>query len=214
MRLLVAAAFVFGACHHDAPPPAEPAGTPPLPPASGTPIGYLIDDARELKLDDNQVTKLRDIDTGLAAQLEVIDAQTRAATAPADDSSATPAPTRRRSSRWRPSRRHGRRWHGRWRDAEWRRRLEWTPSQACRHGLRQPDRWLRRARTGSPTSDRPMSAMRCNARSRSSIPHSRTPRARCSPPTMSISTSARRRSSKVPAKAMATAIRRRSPRSV
>ena len=78
------ALLVVAACsHHDAPAPVEPAGTPPLPPASGTPIGYLIDDATELHLTDDQVTKLRDIDTSLAAELEVIDSQVRQANRPA-----------------------------------------------------------------------------------------------------------------------------------
>src|SRR5579862_9616528 len=78
------ALLVVAACsHHDAPAPVEPAGTTPLPPASGTPIGYLIDDASELHLTDDQVTKLRDIDTSLAAELEVIDSQVRQANRPA-----------------------------------------------------------------------------------------------------------------------------------
>jgi hypothetical protein len=74
----------IGACHHDAT-PVEPAGTPPLPPSSGTPIGYLVDEAAALHLDDAQVAKLREIDTSLAADLEAIDAQTRSANRPAPD---------------------------------------------------------------------------------------------------------------------------------
>ncbi|MEO6775528.1 MAG: hypothetical protein ABI467_21385 [Kofleriaceae bacterium] len=81
-----------GACHHepDAVVPDDPSAQPPLPPASGTPIGFLIDDATELHLRDDQVAKLRDIDSSLAAQLEVIDSQTRAANKPAEEA-ATPA---------------------------------------------------------------------------------------------------------------------------
>ncbi|HEX7703813.1 MAG TPA: hypothetical protein VF403_23895, partial [Kofleriaceae bacterium] len=77
-RLILALLIVVGACHHDPAPaaPADPTDKPPLPPASGTPIGYLIDDAGELKLSDDQVAKLRDIDTSLAADLEKIDAAT------------------------------------------------------------------------------------------------------------------------------------------
>jgi hypothetical protein len=91
MRHAFLIALVIGACHHDAPAPAEPAGTPPLPPASGTPIGFLIDDASELHLRDDQVAKLRDIDTSLAAELEALDAKTRAASRPSEpDPSAAP----------------------------------------------------------------------------------------------------------------------------
>jgi hypothetical protein len=84
--------LLIGACHHD-PAPAEPRDKPPLPPASGTPIGFLIDDAGELKLSDVQVAKLRDLDTSLAAELEAIDAQTRQAIKPAEEASATPPPS-------------------------------------------------------------------------------------------------------------------------
>lgn len=90
--------MLLGACHHDPTPaaPADPADKPPLPPASGTPIGFLIDDAGDLKLRDDQVAKLREIDTSLAARLEVIDAQTRSANKPAEEAqSAAPAGGRR-----------------------------------------------------------------------------------------------------------------------
>lgn len=82
------------ACHHDPAPatPADPSDKPPLPPASGTPIGFLIDGAGDLHLRDDQVAKLREIDTSLAAQLEVIDSQTRAANKPAEEA-ASPAPS-------------------------------------------------------------------------------------------------------------------------
>ncbi|MEO8840102.1 MAG: hypothetical protein ABI591_17785 [Kofleriaceae bacterium] len=95
-RLILALVLVVGACHHDPAPaaPSDPADKPPLPPASGTPIGFLIDDAGELKLSDDQVAKLRDIDTSLAADLEKIDAATRSANRPADsDPSAAPPPS-------------------------------------------------------------------------------------------------------------------------
>jgi hypothetical protein len=86
--------MLLGACHHDPAPaaPADPADKPPLPPASGTPIGFIIDDAGDLKLRDDQVAKLREIDTSLAARLEVIDSQTRAANKPAEEA-ASPAPS-------------------------------------------------------------------------------------------------------------------------
>jgi len=66
------------ACHHDAPAPKlEPGETQPLPPSSGTPIGYLVDAAGDLKLTDDQVGKLKDLDDALAARLESIDSQLR-----------------------------------------------------------------------------------------------------------------------------------------
>jgi hypothetical protein len=93
-RLILVLLIVVGACHHDPAPaaPADPTDKPPLPPASGTPIGYLIDDAGELRLSDDQVAKLRDIDTSLAADLEKIDAATRSANRPADSDQAAAPP--------------------------------------------------------------------------------------------------------------------------
>ena len=46
----------------------EPGGPVPLPPASGTAIGYLIDAQGDLKLRDDQLTKLHQIDDSLAAR--------------------------------------------------------------------------------------------------------------------------------------------------
>lgn len=66
------------ACGHDAKPAVvQPDDHPPLPPASGTPIGYLVDDAAELKLSDAQLAKLKGIDEDLAAKLEALDAGAR-----------------------------------------------------------------------------------------------------------------------------------------
>ena len=50
--------FAVTGCHHD-PVPAhpQPGELPPLPPASGTPIGYLIDSATDLKLRDDQLKR-------------------------------------------------------------------------------------------------------------------------------------------------------------
>ena len=75
-------ALLFAACGgSSAPAPHDPADRPPLPPASGTPIGYLID-AGELKLSDDQVAKLKVIDDDLATKLAHIDGVQRAASEP------------------------------------------------------------------------------------------------------------------------------------
>ena len=93
--------LALAACHHD-PAPAPPAAeTAPLPPASGTPIGYLIDDATALQLTDDQLAQLHQIDTALASELETIDAKLRTANKPADAASSEPT---------QPMGRHGR--HG------------------------------------------------------------------------------------------------------
>jgi hypothetical protein len=65
------------ACSHEAKPTAQPDDHPPLPPASGTPIGYLIDDAGELALRDDQLTQLKAIDGDLSDRLAVLDSQQR-----------------------------------------------------------------------------------------------------------------------------------------
>jgi hypothetical protein len=73
-------ALLFAACGgSSSPAPQAPADKPPLPPASGTPIGYLIDDASELHLRDDQLAQLRQLDTQLAADLDAIDTHLRAA---------------------------------------------------------------------------------------------------------------------------------------
>jgi len=61
------------ACRHEAAQVVvQPDEHPPLP--SATPIGYLIDDAGELKLRDDQLDQLRTLDTNLAAELDALDA--------------------------------------------------------------------------------------------------------------------------------------------
>ena len=66
-------------CSHDTKPVVQPDDHPPLPPASGTPIGYLVDDAGELKLTDDQLTRLKAIDEELAAKLATLDTELRGA---------------------------------------------------------------------------------------------------------------------------------------
>lgn len=53
--------------------PATPVEPQPLPPASGTIIGILIDDAAQLGLRDDQLGALREIDSGLAARNAELD---------------------------------------------------------------------------------------------------------------------------------------------
>ena len=79
MRFLVFALALFAAsCHRE---PAtehpKPEDLPPLPPASGTPVGYILDARGDLKLRDDQVKKLTDIDQSLAARDAEIDTQLR-----------------------------------------------------------------------------------------------------------------------------------------
>ena len=75
MKYLLLALLI--ACSHDAKPAAQAQDPPPLPAASGTPIGYLIDSATGLSLSDDQLTKLRAIDARLSAELDAIDKQTQ-----------------------------------------------------------------------------------------------------------------------------------------
>jgi len=77
LRIALALALVV-ACHHD-PEPAklEPGEVAPLPSASGTPIGFLLDERIKLHLTDDQVLQLRQIDTSLAADLDKIDSRMR-----------------------------------------------------------------------------------------------------------------------------------------
>jgi len=94
VRVALALALASSACHHDAPAPKTASDeVPPLPPSSGTPIGYLVDASGQLHLTDDQLGKLRDIDTGLAAELEQLDAQSRSANKP-QNPDASQAPMR------------------------------------------------------------------------------------------------------------------------
>jgi hypothetical protein len=67
-------------CSHEArpaQPAAPPDDRPPLPPTSGTPIGHLVDDAGELKLTDDQLSKLKAFNDELADQLAADDTEMR-----------------------------------------------------------------------------------------------------------------------------------------
>lgn len=77
--MVVAAAAgsaVAPGCGHEARPAVQPAEPPPLPPASGSPIGYLFDDGR-LQLSDDQLTRLKAIDADLAIELSYLDSVLR-----------------------------------------------------------------------------------------------------------------------------------------
>jgi len=86
---LALAAATALACHHDSDPPPhlEPGEVQPLPPSSGTPVGYLVDNATDLKLSDSQLDKLKQIDSVLANQLDEIETQMRSYSAPPPQSS-------------------------------------------------------------------------------------------------------------------------------
>ena len=58
---------------------------PPLPPASGTAIGYLVDSSTQLKLDETQLKKLKEIDESLAARNDALDTQLRAIERPDEE---------------------------------------------------------------------------------------------------------------------------------
>ena len=85
--LLVAG--LLGGCPHRDPTPMKPKDgeLPPLPPASGTAVGYLVDSATQLKLRDEQLTKLKEIDASLSARNDSIDTQLRVIEKPDDEQS-------------------------------------------------------------------------------------------------------------------------------
>jgi hypothetical protein len=79
-------ALVLLGCHHEPQPVhSNPGELPPLPPASGTPIGYLLDSADTLKLRDDQLKQLKDIDASLAARDAGIDTQLRQLERPSEE---------------------------------------------------------------------------------------------------------------------------------
>jgi hypothetical protein len=80
----------LGACQHEAKPIMAPGEVPPLPPASGTPIGYLLDNAGQLKLDGDQREKLQALDTSLSARNDAIDTQLREIEKPEEDEEGPP----------------------------------------------------------------------------------------------------------------------------
>lgn len=82
MKLVVLAALLGGlgvglGCSHEAKPVVAPDEHPPLPPASGSPIAHLVDDAAELKLRDDQLARLKEIDDELGAKLAAYESALR-----------------------------------------------------------------------------------------------------------------------------------------
>ncbi|MDQ3367055.1 MAG: hypothetical protein M3680_16650 [Myxococcota bacterium] len=77
--LAVALLATPAACHREPKPMTPKEGElPPLPPASGTAVGYLVDNAGQLQLRDDQLTTLKQLDTSLAARNDSLDTQLRA----------------------------------------------------------------------------------------------------------------------------------------
>jgi hypothetical protein len=89
MRLWFVLLLALAACgpKHTKPEPGE---LPPLPPASGTAVGYLVDAAGTLALRDDQLTKLKQIDSSLAAENGQIDAQLRQIEKPVPEEQLSP----------------------------------------------------------------------------------------------------------------------------
>ena len=79
VRTLLLVIALGTACGASDPKPITPkeGELPPLPPASGTAVGYLVDNASQLKLRDDQLEKLKEIDTSLAAKNDSIETQLR-----------------------------------------------------------------------------------------------------------------------------------------
>jgi len=79
LRFVLLLSLFASACGSSDPKPMSPkeGELPPLPPASGTAVGYLVDNASQLKLRDDQFEKLKAIDTSLAAKNDSIDTQLR-----------------------------------------------------------------------------------------------------------------------------------------
>ncbi|MBA3461424.1 MAG: hypothetical protein H0T46_15785 [Deltaproteobacteria bacterium] len=88
---LLAIALSFVGCHRDPKPTTPQDGElPPLPPASGTPVGYLIDSSSQLKLRDEQIEQLKKIDTSLSARNDALDTQLREIERPQEDPEQAP----------------------------------------------------------------------------------------------------------------------------
>lgn len=102
LRATLIALLILAGCHHDTdPPPMHPkeGELPPLPPSSGTPVGYLLDNATALALRADQMQQLQDIDKSLSARDDEIDTQLRIIEKPeADPPAAKGAPPARHNN--------------------------------------------------------------------------------------------------------------------
>lgn len=86
LRAILCAVLVLTACRKQIDrEPEHPQEAPPLPPASGTPVGYLVDNAAQLNLRDDQLAKLQEIDRSLSARDDGIETQLRLIEKPAED---------------------------------------------------------------------------------------------------------------------------------
>ena len=89
LRALLCALLLLTACRKEIDPtpshPQQAGDLPPLPPSSGTPVGYLVDSASQLGLRDDQLTQLKQIDDSLAARDAEIDTQLRIIEKPEED---------------------------------------------------------------------------------------------------------------------------------
>jgi hypothetical protein len=88
LRAVILALLILTACRRDTdPPPMHPkeGELPPLPPSSGTPVGYLLDNATQLELREDQLKQLKEIDESLAARDAEIDTQLRIIEKPQED---------------------------------------------------------------------------------------------------------------------------------
>ena len=75
---VLAIALSLVGCHREPKPMTPKEGElPPLPPASGTPVGYLLDNTSQLKLRDDQIAELKKIDASLSARNDAIETQLR-----------------------------------------------------------------------------------------------------------------------------------------
>jgi hypothetical protein len=89
MRLWFVLLLAVAGCHPQPTKPA-PGEVPPLPPASGTAVGYLVDAAGELKLTGDQLEKMKEIDASLSAENGQIDAQLRQVEKPVPEEQLSP----------------------------------------------------------------------------------------------------------------------------
>jgi hypothetical protein len=89
MRFWFVLLLVLAGCGPKVTKPA-PDEVPPLPPASGTAVGYLVDASADLQLRDDQLAKLKDIDASLAAENGQIDAQLRQIEKPVPEEEISP----------------------------------------------------------------------------------------------------------------------------